>query len=166
MFSVGKEVKTNAMRILDRMKIPYQLNLYECDEFIDGVHVADALGQPYESSFKTLVAVAKSGAHYVFVLPIAQELDLKKAAAAVGEKAVTLIPVKEITPLTGYVRGGCTAIGMKKAFPTVIDASAQAFETIIISGGRIGAQIFLAPADLAKAANAVFADLVMKGEGA
>ena len=157
---MGKEVKTNAMRILDRMKIPYEINRYECDEFIDGVHVADALGQPYESSFKTLVAEAKSGAHYVFVLPIARELDLKKAAAAVGEKAVSLIPVKAITALTGYVRGGCTAIGMKKAFPTVIDATAQGFDTIIVSGGRIGAQIFLAPADLAKASGATFADLL------
>lgn len=157
---MGKEVKTNAMRILDRNKIEYEINLYECKEFVDAVAIADQLGQPYESSFKTLVTVGKSGQHYVFVLPIARELDMKKAASAVGEKSVSMIPVKEITALTGYVRGGCTALGIKKAFPTVIDASARAFERIIISGGRIGAQIILAPDDLARAARADFADVL------
>ena len=157
---MAKEVKTNAMRILDRLKINYEINLYTCDEFIDGVTVADMLGQDYESSFKTLVAVAKSGEHYVFVIPIHMELDLKKAAVAVGEKSVSLIPVKEITALTGYVRGGCTAIGMKKQFKTVIHSSAKNFERIIVSGGRIGAQIILSPLDLAKAANAQFAEIV------
>lgn len=157
---MGKEVKTNAMRILDRNKIEYEINLYECKEFVDAVAIADQLGQPYESSFKTLVTVGKSGQHYVFVLPIARELDLKKAASVVGEKSLSMIPVKEITALTGYVRGGCTALGMKKAFPTVIDASARAFERIIISGGRIGAQIILAPNDLARAARADFADVL------
>lgn len=157
---MGKEVKTNAMRILDRLKIAYDINLYTCDEFIDGVTVADMLGQPYESSFKTLVAVAKSGTHYVFVIPIHLELDLKKAALSVGEKAVSLIAVKDITPLTGYVRGGCTPIGMKKQFKTVIHASAKNFDRIIISGGRIGAQIMLSPLDLARAAGASFAEIV------
>ena len=157
---MGKEVKTNAMRILDRNKIKYEINLYECKEFIDAVDIADRLGQPYESSFKTLVTVGKSGEHYVFVLPIAMELDLKKAASVVGEKSLSMIAVKEITALTGYVRGGCTALGMKKAFRTVIDSSAKQFERIIISGGRIGAQIILAPDDLAKAANAEFADIL------
>ena len=157
---MGKEVKTNAMRILDRLKIKYEINLYTCEEFIDGVTVADMLGQPYECSFKTLVAVAKSGEHYVFVIPIHKELDLKKAAATVGEKSVTLIPVKEITALTGYIRGGCTPIGMKKQFKTVIHSSAKGFEQIIISGGRIGAQIFLSPLDLQKAANAQFAEII------
>ena len=157
---LGKEVKTNAMRILDRNKIKYEINLYECKEFIDAVDVADRLGQPYESSFKTLVTVGKSGEHYVFVLPIARELDLKKAASVVGEKSLSMIAVKEITALTGYVRGGCTALGMKKAFRTVIDSSAKQFDNIIISGGRIGAQIILAPDDLAKAANAEFADIL------
>ncbi len=154
---MGKEVKTNAMRILDRNKIRYEINLYECKEFIDAVEIADRLGQPYESSFKTLVTVGKSGEHYVFVLPIARELNLKKAALAVGEKSLAMIAVKEITALTGYVRGGCTALGMKKAFRTVIDSSARQFDSIIISGGRIGAQIILAPDDLAKPANAEFA---------
>ena len=157
---MGKEVKTNAMRILDRNKIKYEINLYECKEFIDAVDMADRLGQPYESSFKTLVTVGKSGEHYVFVLPIAMELDLKKAASVVGEKSLSMIAVKEITALTGYIRGGCTALGMKKAFRTVIDSSAKQFERIIISGGRIGAQIILAPDDLAKAANAEFADIL------
>lgn len=159
---MGKEVKTNAMRILDREKVAYEVNLYACDEFVDAVEIADRLGQPYESSFKTLVTVGKSGGHYVFVLPIAEELDLKKAAVAVGEKAVSLIPVKEITALTGYVRGGCTPIGMKKAFPTVIHESARQFDRILVSGGRIGAQIFVAPDDLARVTRATFADLLMQ----
>ncbi|MGM9637873.1 MAG: Cys-tRNA(Pro) deacylase [Eubacteriales bacterium] len=157
---MAKELKTNAMRILDSRKIPYTVNLYTCDEFIDGVHIADQLGQPYESSFKTLVAVGKSGEHYVFVLPIAEELDFKKCAQAVGEKAVELIAVKDILKLTGYVRGGCTPIGMKKLFPTVIHESAKSFDTIIISGGRIGAQIMLSPMDLATVTNARFGDLI------
>lgn len=157
---MAKEQKTNAMRILDKNKIAYTVNTYECDEFIDGVTVADQLGQPYESSYKTLVAVGKSGGHYVFVVPIAEELDLKAAARAVGEKSVELIHVKEIFGLTGYIRGGCTPIGMKKAFPTVIHESAAGFDTIIISGGRIGAQILLAPADLVKVTRAKLADII------
>ncbi len=157
---MAKEQKTNAMRILDKNKIAYTVNTYECDEFIDGVTVADQLGQPYESSYKTLVAVGKSGAHYVFVVPIAEELDLKAAARAVGEKSVELIHVKDIFALTGYIRGGCTPIGMKKAFPTVIHESAAGFDTIIISGGRIGAQILLNPADLVKVTRAKLADII------
>lgn len=157
---MAKEQKTNAMRILDKNKIAYTVNTYECDEFIDGVTVADQLGQPYESSYKTLVAVGKSGGHYVFVVPIAEELDLKAAARAVGEKAVELIHVKEIFALTGYIRGGCTPIGMKKAFPTVIHESVVDFDTVIISGGRIGAQIILAPDDLIKVTRAKVADII------
>lgn len=157
---MAKEQKTNAMRILDKNKIAYTVNTYECDEFIDGVTVADQLGQPYESSYKTLVAVGKSGGHYVFVVPIAEELDLKAAARAVGEKAVELIHVKDIFALTGYIRGGCTPIGMKKAFPTVIHESAAGFDTIIISGGRIGAQILLAPDDLVRVTRAKLADII------
>ena len=157
---MAKELKTNAMRILDKHKIPYTLNTYECAEFIDGVTVADQLGQPYESSFKTLVATGKSGGHYVFVIPIAEELDLKAAARAVGEKAVELLAVKELLPLTGYMRGGCTPIGMKKAFPTVIHESVEDFDTVIISGGRIGAQILLAPAALLQVTRAATADII------
>lgn len=160
---MAKEQKTNAMRILDKNKIAYTVNTYECDEFIDGVTVADQLGQPYESSYKTLVAVGKSGGHYVFVLPIAEELDLKIAARAVGEKSVELIHVKDIFALTGYVRGGCTPIGMKKAFPTVIHDSVTGFDTVIISGGRIGAQIIIAPADLVKVTRAKVADIIHHG---
>ena len=157
---MAKEQKTNAMRILDKNKIAYTVNTYECDEFIDAVTVADQLGQPYESSYKTLVAVGKSGGHYVFVVPIAKELDLKAAARAVGEKSVELIHVKEIFGLTGYIRGGCTPIGMKKVFPTVIHESVHDFDTVIISGGRIGAQILIAPADLIKVTRAKTADII------
>ncbi|MBQ4052344.1 MAG: Cys-tRNA(Pro) deacylase [Clostridia bacterium] len=158
---MAKDTKTNAMRILEQKGIPFTVNLYECAEFIDAVHVADQLGQSYENSFKTLVAVGKSGGHYVFVLPIAEELDLKKAARSVGEKAVELIHVKEIFGLTGYVRGGCTPIGMKKQFPTVVDETAILFDTIIISGGRIGAQILLDPYDLQRAIDCQFAELTV-----
>lgn len=157
---MGKEVKTNAMRILDRMKLPYTLNSYECKEFIDGVHIADMLGQDPARSFKTLVCSGKGGGYYVFVLPVARELDLKKAARAVGAKAVELLPVKEINAVTGYIRGGCTAIGMKKQYPTVLDRSAEAFDTIIISGGRIGSQIFLAPEAFLKATGGTCGDIL------
>ena len=157
---MAKEQKTNAMRILDKNKIDYTVNTYECEEFVDGVTVADLLGQPYESSFKTLVAVGKSGGHFVFVLPIAEEVDLKAAARAVDEKAVELIHVKELFALTGYVRGGCTPIGMKKAFPTVIHESVLTFPTVIVSGGRIGAQIFIAPQDLVRVTRAKVADII------
>ena len=154
---MSKEVKTNAMRILDRQKIAYTVNTYECAEFIDGVHIADQLGQSYEQSYKTLVTV---GAHYVFVLPVHRELDLKKAAKAVGEKSVEMIHVKDIFALTGYIRGGCTALGMKKQFPTVVHEAVSELDTVIVSGGRIGAQIVLKPADLLRAANARTADIV------
>lgn len=157
---MAKETKTNAVRILDKHKVKYTLNTYVCEEFVDGVTVADRLGQPYESSFKTLVALGKSGAHYVFVLPIAEEVDLKAAARAVGEKSVELIPVKELLPLTGYMRGGCTSIGMKKAFPTVIHESVLNFDEVIISGGRIGLQIMLAPADLLRVTGAKTANII------
>lgn len=158
---MAKDSKTNAMRILEQKSIPFRIQLYECDEFIDAVHIADRLGQDYECSFKTLVAAAKSGAHYVYVVPIAEELDLKKAAKAVGEKAVELIHVKELFPLTGYVRGGCTPIGMKKQFFTVIDETAQLFDEIIISGGRIGAQILMNPLDLEKVIDCRFEDITL-----
>ena len=154
---MGKEVKTNAMRILDRLKLPYTLNSYECKEFIDGVHIADMLGQDPAQSFKTLVCSGKGGGYYVFVLPVARELDLKKAARAVGAKAVELLPVKEINAVTGYIRGGCTAIGMKKQYPTVIDQSAGEFDRIIISGGS---QIFLAPDDFIKATGGSYGDIL------
>ena len=149
-----KNQKTNAMRILDKNKIPYEVNYYECDEFIDGIHIADMLSQSYDISFKTLVAEGKSSEYYVFVLPIHRELDLKKAAKSVGEKSVSLLHVKDIKSVTGYIRGGCTAIGMKKQYRTVIDSSAMNFTEIIISGGALGVQLFVAPADFLKATNA------------
>lgn len=156
-----KDIKTNAMRILDKNKIVYTVNTYECDEFIDGIHVADKLNQPYESSFKTLVAVGKSKNYYVFVIPIDQELDMKKAAKAVGEKSVELIHVKDINQVTGYIRGGCTPIGMKKNYPVVIHSSAMQYEQIIVSGGRLGSQIQLAPQDLIRVTNAKAEDIIM-----
>lgn len=135
---MAKEAKTNAMRMLDRQKVTYETLTYDCDEFVDGMHSADLTGAPYEQSFKTLVMGGKSGGFYVFVVPIEKEVDRKAAAKAVGEKAVDMIHVKDITKITGYVRGGCSPIGMKKPFPTVFDASAGEFEEIYVSGGRIG----------------------------
>ena len=154
-----KAQKTNAMRRLDQAKVPYRVNYYDCDAFIDGVHIADLLHQPYERSFKTLVTTGKSGGHYVFVVPIAAELDLKKAAKAVGEKHVEMLHVKDILSVTGYIRGGCTPIGMKKQFSTVLHESALQFDEIIISGGCLGAQIHLAPGDLVRATGAAVADI-------
>ena len=156
-----KEIKTNAMRILDRMNIKYTHQSYECDEFIDGMQTAEKLGLPYEKVYKTLVTVGSDGQHYVFVIPIEKELSLKKAAKAVSVKSVAMIHVKEITQITGYVRGGCTAIGMKKQFRTVIDASAKQLEDMYVSGGKIGCQIHLSPEDLAKASKGTFDDVVM-----
>ncbi len=155
-----KENKTNAMRILDKNKISYRTNTYECDEFIDGIHVADMNGDSYEQSFKTLVTVGKSGGYYVFALPIDKEIDFKKAAKIVGEKSIEMIHVKDINKITGYIRGGCTPVGMKKMYPTVIHESAKNFDEIIISGGRIGLQIILNPNDLAAVTNAKFADFL------
>lgn len=159
---MGKELKTNAMRILDKNKIKYTINTYECDEFIDGITVAKNLNQDPDISFKTLVAVGKTGSYYVFVLPIARELNLKKCAKSVGEKSVELIHVKDINKITGYIRGGCTPLGMKKQYVTVIDNHAKNFDTIIISGGRIGAQIFLNPNDLVKVVRGKFDDILME----
>mgnify|MGYP004593206627 FL=1 len=133
---MGKELKTNAMRFLDTKKIAYEVQAYQCDEFIDGVHVAEKLGQPLDETFKTIVAQGKSGSYYCFLLPVAEELDLKKAAKSVGEKSVELLHVKDITKVTGYVRGGCTPIGMKKQFMTVVHSGAQELEKFYISGGR------------------------------
>lgn len=159
---MAKEVKTNAMRILDKNKIPYELISYECDEFIDGLHTAQKTGAPIEQSFKTLVAQGKSKAYYVFVVPIAEEVDLKLAAKTVKEKSVEMIHVKDINAVTGYVRGGCTPIGMKKLFPTYIQESARNFDQIYVSGGRIGTTLKLNPLDLARLVRAEFADFIIK----
>ncbi len=159
---MAKEQKTNAMRFLDKARIPYAVNAYECGEFIDGLSVAKALGQDPARTFKTLVAQGKSGAHYCFLLPVGEELDLKKASGSVGEKSVSLVPVKEINAVTGYVRGGCTPIGMKKQLPTVIHSSAQSFSEFFISGGRIGVQIRLSPQELVRAIGGKFDDLILE----
>ena len=154
-----KDIKTNAMRILDKNRIPYQVNTYECEEFIDGIHIADMLGQSYDQSFKTLVTVGKSGEYYVFAIPIDRELDLKKAAKAVGEKSVEMIHVKDINQITGYIRGGCTPIGMKKNYVTVLHSSIRTLNEVIISGGRIGSQIQMKPDDLIRVTNARVEDI-------
>lgn len=156
---MGKEAKTNAMRMLDKKKIPYEAITYECEEFIDGLHTAQITGAPVEASFKTLVMQGKSRQFYVFVIPIALEVDLKKAARAVKEKSVEMIHVKDITKITGYVRGGCSPLGMKKQFPTVIHETAQEFDHIYISGGRIGLSLKISPLQLAEVTGASFADI-------
>ena len=154
-----KEIKTNAMRILDRQKIKYEVLQYECDEFIDGLLRAEKTGAPVEQSFKTLVAQGKSKQYYVLVLPIAEEVDLKKAAKAVGEKSIEMIHVKDITAVSGYVRGGCSPIGMKKPFPTYLDETAQLYDEIGVSAGQRGCQILLAPEDLINYVNCTVCDL-------
>lgn len=163
---MGKEVKTNAMRILDRNKIPYEIINYECDEFIDGLHTAEKTGAPVEQSFKTLVMQAGKAAaggnrqYYVFVVPIAEEVDLKAATKCVGEKSLEMLHVKDLTPLTGYVRGGCSPLGMKKQFPTVVHESAASFDKIYISGGRVGTSITVNPDALLKVTRGQYADII------
>ena len=153
--------KTNAMRILEKEKIDYTMHTYEPGDPIDGVSVATKLGLPLEKVFKTLVTQGKSKDFYVFVIPVAEELNLKAAAAAVGEKSVEMIHVKDINKITGYIRGGCSPVGMKKQFKTVIHESAAELEQMIVSGGKIGFQIELNPEDLAKACNGTFGAIVM-----
>ena len=155
-----KELKTNAMRMLDRMKIPYEYETYECEDFTDCIETADKLGYDHALVYKTLVTTGKSGEHYVFVIPIEAEIDFKKAAKAVGEKSLEMLHLKNLTKVTGYVRGGCTAIGMKKQFPTVIQKDAEELTQMHVSGGKLGMQLKLAPADLKKAAKAQFADVI------
>lgn len=142
--------KTNVMRTLEQRHIPYQSYAYESDGAITGLEVAQKLGQNPAQVFKTLVTTGRSAAHYVFVIPVGAGLDLKKAAKAVGEKSLEMLKQKDLLPLTGYIHGGCSPIGMKKAFRTVIDASAEKFGAIIFSGGRIGLQVQVSLSDLAK----------------
>lgn len=157
---MSKEVKTNAMRMLDKLKIPYEFRTYECENFEDGVHIANMLGQSTDVTFKTLVTVGKSAKYYVFVLPVDKEMDLKKCARTVGEKSVEPIHVKDIQGVTGYIRGGCSPIGMKKPYRTVIHESARALDSIMVSGGRLGLQLVLTPKDLARACSGEFADII------
>ena len=152
------EEKTNVMRILDQRKIPYTPHSHAYSGGpVDGIHVAELIGMPPERAFKTLVTVGASGGHYVFVVPVLKSLDLKAAAKAVGEKNIQMIKQAELLPLTGYVHGGCSPVGMKKPFPTVIDESARDLDTMSCSAGKIGRQVELAPGDLAGLIGAQFA---------
>ncbi len=157
---MAKQEKTNVMRTLERLKIPYQEHFYGNTEAISGVDVAKVLGENPAQTFKTLVTVGKSKTHYVFMIPVAEELDLKKAAAAVGEKAIEMLKAKELLPLTGYVHGGCSPIGMKKQFRTVIHETAQRFDTILFSAGKIGYQVECSLDGLRKAVPVECADVI------
>lgn len=155
------EYKTNVMRLLEQAGIEYNQYCYEGTGAISGNDVAMTLGENPEQVFKTLVTVGKSGEHYVFVIPVNAELDLKKGANAVGDKAISMIKSKELLPLTGYIHGGCSPIGMKKLFRTVIDESAVLFDTIIFSAGKIGYQVEVKPDDLLKLVPYDTADLTI-----
>ena len=154
-----KEEKTNVMRVLDSLKLPYEHREYKKDPKLTGADVAHSLGENADAVFKTLVTVSKSKKYYVFMIPVERELDLKKAARAVGEKSIDMIAQKELLPLTGYVHGGCSAIGMKKQFHTTAHESALGFEEIMFSAGRVGSQIKMRVDDLKKAIPIEFADL-------
>ena len=154
-------IKTNAMRLLTTAKIPYDTVEYEVDEDdLSGVHTAEMLGTDPDCMFKTLVCRDDKKGYFVFCIPVAYELDLKKCAAAAGVKRVEMIHVKELLPLTGYIRGGCSPIGMKKKFPTFIDETAAMYDRIYVSAGQRGCQLCLSPTDLAVYVDAKFADLL------
>lgn len=155
-----KEEKTNVCRVLDAKKITYKLHTYEQDATLSGEEIAGILGEEPERVFKTLVTQGKGGAYYIFVVPVKAELDLKKAAKAAEEKAVSMIKQKELLPLTGYVHGGCSPIGMKKQFPTFIHETAMSFDHIFVSAGKVGYQIELAPSDLISVAGCTAADII------
>ena len=156
-----KQDKTNVMRVLDSKKIPYVSHTYTPNDKLTGEQIAALLKEDGRVVFKTLVTEGRSGEHYVFVIPVLAELDLKKAAKAAGEKSIAMIKQKELLPLTGYIHGGCSPIGMKKAFPTFIHETAAEHETICVSAGRVGVQIELSPDDLGKAVRLSYADLVV-----
>lgn len=153
------EQKTNVMRILDQAKIPYNHYCYADTDAISGLEITEVLNQNPDRVFKTLVTVGKSKEHYVFVVPVSSELDLKKAAKSVGDKSVEMVKSKELLPLTGYIHGGCSPIGMKKFFKTVIEESALNFDSILFSAGKIGYQVEIAPNDLKKIIKFDYADL-------
>lgn len=154
------EDKTNVMRILDKHKIVYKKHTYDSSKALSGVEVANYLGQNVNKVFKTLVTVGKSQEHYVFVIPVAEELDLKKAAKAINEKSIEMVKSKELLPLTGYIHGGCSPIGMKKQFKTVIHKTAIDFDTIMFSAGKIGYQVEMNVQELKKVINFKLADLI------
>ncbi|WP_332651123.1 Cys-tRNA(Pro) deacylase [Lysinibacillus sp. 54212] len=158
-----KPIKTNAVRLIEKEKIQHELFEYTTadGEAVDGVTVAAKIGEPVEHVFKTLIATAGPNRFYVFVVPVAAELNLKAASKVAGEKKIEMLAVKDLLGLTGYVRGGCSPIGMKKLLPTFIDASAEGLEYVIVSAGKIGMQIKLTPTDLAQAVRAKFAQVAM-----
>ena len=153
--------KTNVMRILDQKKISYISHNYMNTGAVSGAEVAAALGENPDMVFKTLVTVGKSGANYVFVIPVEKELDLKKAARSVGEKSIEMIHQKELLPLTGYIHGGCSPIGMKKQFVTIVDKSAEPLERMIFSAGKVGYQVEMSPEDLKKVIRLQMADITV-----
>lgn len=157
----AKEEKTNVMRLLEQAKVEYSHYCYADTDAISGVEVATVLGQNVDKVFKTLVTVGKSKEHYVFVIPVAEELDLKKAANAVGEKSIAMVKSKELLGLTGYIHGGCSPIGMKKVFQTVIHQSAEDFDAIIFSGGKIGYQVEVSLEGLRKVIAFETADIIV-----
>ena len=153
--------KTNVMRVLDSKKITYTAHTYEQDPTMTGAEIAEILGENADKVFKTLVTQGKSGRYYVFVVPVKEELDLKKAAKASGEKAIAMIKQKDLLPLTGYVHGGCSPVGMKKQFPTFIHESAQNCDRIFVSAGKLGRQIEVSPQDLAEVTRSTFTDIIV-----
>ena len=155
------ESKTNVMRILDKLKVPYAHYCYEGSGAVSGTEVAAVLGQNPAQVFKTLVTVAKSKQHYVFMLPAGKELDLKKAAASVHEKSVEMIKSKELLPTTGYIHGGCSPVGMKKQFRTFIHETAQTLPFFYVSAGKVGMQMKVSPDDIARLVNAGFSDFAI-----
>ena len=156
-----KETKTNAMRILDAAGVDHQIHVFEADGTMTGVEIAQMLGEEPEHVFKTLATIGKSKEHYVFMVPVAEELDLKKAAKAAGEKSIEMVKARELFDLTGYVHGGCSPLGMKKFFTTFIDETCILFDTILFSGGRIGTQIEMSFDDLASVIDLTPVDLVV-----
>ena len=157
-----KDEKTNVMRVLEQKSIPYTAHTYPEDGPVDGVSVANYLHQDVEQVFKTLVTKAASGNYYVFDIPVAENLDLKKAARAVGEKSIAMIPQKELLPLTGYIHGGCSPVGMKKQFPTVFHETVEIIDTIMVSAGKIGAQVECEPSALLALLDAATADVTVE----
>ena len=155
-----KEEKTNVMRVLEGKKIPFESRSYVPDPTMTGAEIAALLGEEADHVFKTLVTQGRSGQYYVFVVPVEAELELRKAAKAAGEKSVDMIPQKNLLPLTGYVHGGCSPIGMKKSFKTFIHESAAGFQRMYVSAGKVGFQIGIAPEDLIKVTGAVYADII------
>ena len=157
---MGKQDKTNCMRVLESKKISYTPHLYEADPSLSGEDIARILGEEPSQVFKTLVTTGKPQRYYIFVIPVNAELNLKKAASAVGEKSVSMIPQRDLLPLTGYVHGGCSPIGMKKRFPSYIHESVSGLDRIFVSAGRVGCQVELDPADLVRVAELTVKDLV------